>query len=53
MKLIKNILKGKHNELLGKSHTKTAKEGQLILEQTSYECDILYELATNNKKNSR
>jgi hypothetical protein len=30
---------------------KIAKEGQLILKKTSYEHNILYELATNNKKN--
>jgi hypothetical protein len=41
--------KGKHTELLGKSpQTKTAK-GQLIPERTSYEHNILYELATTNK----
>jgi hypothetical protein len=47
------MIKGKHNELLGKSpHIKKTVKGQLIPKQTSYEHDI-YELATNDKNNSK
>jgi hypothetical protein len=52
MRLLKTCSKGNIMNCWENLIQKTAK-GQLILKQTSYEHNVLYELATNDKKNSQ